>query len=259
MIRRIILAAIVIPAAFLTSSAASADDREEYDTFIEQLSNRLDRNGELALRIIALGMENYQVANRNDADELLELDEVVCYFDEPTGSSITHVICREFQHTAAGERVSVSSSVGAASPGGGVGGTIMGATGSRNILTFPVRERKAEQMIAMLPGLPEMNERLVYEGVRGLPLPVGLPTRDELDLFVDAYIATSVVDRQYQPLLANASGADRNRLVREFDDAQAEAIEGVGLTVSRYNEITEHVGTHSELWDYVVPRIRSGG
>jgi uncharacterized protein DUF4168 len=243
---RTILFTVLILAGSLAPAPVAAD--EDYDELVQKLGESFDREGELMLRIIAQGVRNGEIRNSAERQRLLEPTDIVCSFGKPTGQHFTHVMCREFRFASDNALASSTSDRGT---------TSISAV-SHTAFVYRVREREMRNAIDQLPGLPSMNDRLLAEGLAGLPLPQGLPSQDELDQFVQAYRGVNQISNQYDPLIATASGSDLNRLRREADDAMVAAIQSSGLSWERYNEITEHVGTHPELFQYVREHIRGG-
>jgi Domain of unknown function (DUF4168) len=243
---RMIISSVVLAAAFLAAPTTHAD--EAYDNLVQRLSTSFDRDGELILRIVAQGVRNAEIGSASERRARLEPTDIICVFGEPTGQHFTNVMCREYRFHSDNAIVSSNSERGAGSD----------VTASRRAFQYRIRERQALAAIAQLPGLPSMNDRLVAEGLAGLPLPQGLPSQDELEQFVRAYRDVNAVSRQFEPLIATATGESLNGLRRQADDGMVRAIEGAGLDWERYNEITEHVSTHPELFEYVRANYRAG-
>ena len=235
-------------AAATIPSRAQAD--EAYDSLVARMGRDLGIEGELALRIVAQGLPNAAIGSPAERRERLGSRDILCDFEVPTGQHFTNVVCREYQYHS-------DNAVGSGASTGRGGDLTVGV--SRNLLVYRVREGQIRNAIAQLPGLPAMNDRLVAEGLAGLPLPVGLPTEEELEKFVRAYRGVNEVSRRYDPMIATASGSGLNQLRREADDAMVRAIRDAGLAADRYNEIVEHVGTHPELFEYVRNHLSSGG
>lgn len=234
------------------SAPAMAADRDDYNDYIDRLARKSGLDGELALRIIAVGLENNERLIRG---EKLSQSDVYCFFGEPTGSKLTHLICRENDNTKLDTgKLRVASSVDTAQGGSGGGADIHART-SRVIMSFPAREPRLLGYIEMLPGLPSMNQRLVAVGLATGSIPQGLPTMAELDRFVEAYREVGAITDRYDPRIQSARGAQRDRLIRESDQAMARAIRDAGLEMQRYNEIVEHVSSQPELFEYVKNRV----
>jgi hypothetical protein len=244
---RMILSTVLIAASLGFTPATQAD--EDYDLLIERLSRQLDMDGELALRIMAQGLRNADYGSSSERAANLSADDVICTFVKPTGERFTNIQCRQYRYHSDNALMGSNSERGATA----------GMTTGHNLFQYRIRERQARDAIAQLPGLPSMNDRLVAEGIRGLPLPQGLPSQAELDQFIRAYRRVNELDRQYEPMLATATGSALNELRREADDAMVQAIQESGLNWQRYNEITEHVATHAELFEYVRANYRAGG
>jgi len=242
------LIAILIASALPVIS--SAVDQQDYDRFTARLERQFGYQGEYVLRLMAVGMENYELAVSTATRDQLTDDDVICTFHKPTGQRLTHLVCRRFRDMQADLNMSPTTANDMLASGRGHGAP-MTTSPSRDVLSYPVRKRELEQYIAMLPGLPEMNRRLVAEGIATRSVPAGLPTSDELDRFVAAYAEVNRIATQYDPMIATADGSTRQRLVAESDAAMTRAISAAGLTPARYNEIVEHVSTHSELFAYV--------
>lgn len=221
-----------------------ATDREEYSTFLEFLERRTGVDGELALRIIALGLRNQE--DRTPSE--LGPDDVICEFGQPVGTNLTHILCGEVQHMRAGSGLGTEGFRSS-------GMTRLGDQSARFAIAVPAQRAKVERLIRMLPGLPSMNERLVRIGLHGRALPTGLPDEAEMQAFVRAYRAVSSVSDRFDPQIAVAQGERRRELIRESDRAMIEAIRASGLSVERYNSIAGHVQTEPELFTYVRERL----
>lgn len=249
-----VMAGLSLAAGLTMGNAALAADadRADYEEFVQQLGDRLGFQGEFALRIIALGLENAELAASTEKRKQLSPESVVCNFQKPTGKRYTHVMCREMQHMGTGMgAITGGSSADVEAHGSGPGAPINAST-SKNILVYPAREREVEKFIEMLPGLPSMNKRLVFEGMASRSVPEGLPTKAELDRFVDAYAAVRSVRQRYDGRIANAGSQQAaDRLRQEADAALSRAIREAGLAEDRYNQIVEHVSSHPELFNYV--------
>lgn len=247
---------VLIMSLAAPGASALGEDRQDYDLFVGRLGEQLEVQGEFALRVIALGLENYELVSSSETRDQVAADEPVCFFDKPTGRHFTHLICREARDIGIGvDKPTTGGSSADFSMGGFGNGVSPMMTVSRHIFMYPAREREVRNYVEQLPGLPEMNQRLVTEGMVTRMVPVGLPTRAELDLFVAAYLGTRQIGNQYDLLIERASDADRTRLRLESDRVMAEAIEEVGLSVDRYNQIVEHVSYEPELFAYVRERV----
>lgn len=225
-------------------AAGMADDPARQ---IERIGKRLGIDGQLAVRIIAMGLEN----QRSDRPE--DAREIVCFYDQPTGSHITHVLCATNRSLGAGPgNVPFSlfgSSNGNASP-------MIGAPDAGGFLiAMPANPRRMERLIDSLGGLPGMNERLVQMGLAGLEIPDDLPTADELDRYAEALVEVEAIGDRYDARLSEADGEARARLRRESEHRMEVVIRRAGLRLERYNRITELVTQHPELFEYVRERL----
>jgi hypothetical protein len=238
-------------AAGLAPLAASALDRDDYETFVARLERQFGFQGEFVLRIMAAGVENYALARHVETRDQVSADDITCVFERPPGETRIHLVCRKWRDMEPDAITSTGGTSGDISAyGAGSGGQTRLSPG-RDILVYQIHRRALEQYVGMLPGLPEMNRRLVAEGMATRSVPAGLPTREELDQFIGAYREVNTLGQHFDELIAAANHRERRGLVLESDAAMGRAILRSGLSEARYNEIVEFVSTQPELFAYV--------
>lgn len=185
---------------------------------------------ELALRFIKAGLE----ADRSMRYE--DRNKPYCWFDKATGSHQTYLYCGLNRSLNASSRY-WQSYLNPRTSGMPAPGTLRNR---RNVVrsAIPVKRGAVEEMVARL-GPSEFNQEIVARGLRGEPLPDNVPTEAEVDRFARAL-------------------ARIKELRDEYDDAQAELIDAIrdaGLTVERYNQISDLVERYDSLREMVRQRM----
>lgn len=183
----------------------------------------------LVMRAIQVALNTPRSSKRED------LDKMVCWFDQRTGSHQTYLYCST---NRALEKTS-SYLQGAGSP-----------VGIDEIVMYRVNRGELEKNLAAL-GPVEVNQEIVQRTMAGEKLPDNLPDQAELDSFVEAFAQVRAVSESYDPRINAASGEKRDALIRESDARMIAAIRDAGLTVERYNEISELVSRYANLKEYV--------
>jgi len=64
-----------------------------------------------------------------------------------------------------------------------------------------------------------------------------------------------VIAREYDPLIVEAGGRERQELIAKSDRLMSRAIVDAGLSIDRYNEISDLVSRYNTLRDYVRERL----
>lgn len=230
------------------SMPAAASDWSDHQHLIQRLQRESGMQGEFVLRMIALGLENRELAGNFKARHQLQADDVVCEFLRPVGTRFTYVSCREYQDFAPGMQATEGGATAELHNRGAVKGVEPILKADRTIVRFRVREPELRAAIAALPGLPEMNRRLVAEGLSDRSVPEGLPTRDELGRFADATAQIRSIDRRYARR-GGGSGWER---------AVIGAVRDAGFSVDRYNELVDLTNENPELYAFVENRRDRG-
>lgn len=197
---------------------------------------------ELGLRAIKVALDTPRSSRSED------LDKMVCWFDKGPGSFMTHLYC-------ATNRVLRDS---ADFTSGAMGGTPKGASPAAldRIQHWRVNRGELEARLERL-GPPELNQEIVARALQGGPLPKNVPSKNELDRFIQALSRVREIGAEYDPRIAEARGEERHALIARSDRLMAEAIEESGLTVDRYNEISGLVSQYESLRTQIRDRIAS--
>ncbi len=191
---------------------------------------------ELGLRAIKAALDTPRSGRAED------LDKMVCWFDKGPGSFMTHLYC-------ATNRVLRDSADFAS---GAMGGTPKGASPDAlaRIQHWRVNRGELEARLARF-GPSELNQEIVARALQGEPLPENVPSGEELDGFTRALAQVREIGAEFDPRIAAASEVDRGGLIAQSDRLMEEAIREAGLTVERYNEISEIVSRYESLREQV--------
>lgn len=232
------LAATVAIAVLLTLSLGVAAGKEETvdlgDIEVKGMSQ------ELGMRAIKMALDTPRSSRIEDQHKL------VCWFDKRTGSHMTQLYC------ATNQVLEEAGDFASAALGGP--STAASSSALKKIRSWNVDRVEFEAALEAL-GPADLNREIVARAMQGEPLPDNVPTAGELDQFTSAMARVRSVAADYDPRIADASGEKRERLLAESDALMAEAIGQSGLTIERYNEISELVSRYNVLRDHVKERL----
>lgn len=187
---------------------------------------------ELGMRAIKLALDTPRSSRVEDQDKL------VCWFDRVTGSHLTQLYC-------ATNRVLEEAGDFASAALGGPS-TAASSSALKKIRSWSVDRTEFEAALAAL-GPADLNAEIVARAMQGEPLPEGVPGEEELDRFAAAMADVRAISARYDGRIAEARGDERDRLLRESDGLMAQAISDAGLSIDRYNEISELVSRYNSL------------
>lgn len=204
-----------------------------------------DRKRELALRLIKSGLD----APRSTKHE--HRDRMYCWFDKATGSRLTYLYCASNRALNAESRLWQ----GLFTDGSVAAGTLRDR---RHIYRsrFPVNRGEVNEALARL-GPSDVNEEIVNQAMHGAPLPENLPDTAEFDGFVAALAQVRRIRAETGAALAGKSPDERRAIVERGDRSMAAAIREAGLSVRRYNQISDLVERFESLRDRVRTRQSS--
>lgn len=194
----------------------------------------------LALRAIHVALE------RKRSDRAEDLDKMVCWYDQITGSRMTQLFCstnRVLRRTGDFARGQLAETASADAP-----------TGARGVRSWRVDRAELEARLRAL-GPVDVNEEIVARALSGEPVPDDVPTDEELDRFANAFEEVRQIAADYDPRIAAASGDQRQRLVNESDRLMAERIREAGLSIERYNEVSGMVERFGSIREHVRDRV----
>lgn len=217
------------------------------------------RKQELALRMVKLAFE------RSPSNRAEDLDKVVCWVDKKKGSHMNHLFCgtnrARFRMGRAGQ-ASFNELIRTFRPKAGGPKEPMVAPPSTNNMIFmsdqPVTEGQMEAMSKRL-GPSSLNYEILKRAAKGHPMPDDLPNQTELDAFLEAFTSVREIRRDFDPRINDAPPADRRRLQEDADQRMIAAIKDAGLTVERYNRISDLTGRYESLRGYLHQQLAAMG
>lgn len=201
-----------------------------------------DKKQELALRFIKAGLE----ADRSTKYE--DRNKPYCWFDKATGSHMTYLYCslnKDLDHASRWAQGLL---------GYGPGDSPAFRTKVYRSV-FPVNRGEVDRMLDRL-GPSKVNNELVTQALQGAPLPeADLPDDSELERFAAALARVREIRSDLERALQEADKDRRRETVARGDRLMAEAIRDAGLTVVRYNEISDLVERLDTLREQVRERL----
>jgi hypothetical protein len=180
---------------------------------------------ETALRMVRQALTERKSYKREDKDTW------VCWYRKPAGSHFNYLECAR------------NGDLQALKPDRMFGNLVTGGAGYAGYGTImrsqrPVNKKKFEAMLDTLPGSGDLDREFVAMSMAGMETPRDIPSKDELDQFVEAYKSVKALE---------VSGGD--------DLEMASAIESEGLTIRRYNRMVDLVETYQSLENEVAFRL----
>lgn len=217
-----------------TASAEESETVELEDIQVTGMSQ------ELGLRTIKMALDAQRSHRLEDRDDL------VCWYDKAVGSHLTQLYC------ATNRTLENAGDFGSSTVGGPATGASSAA--QNKIWSWRVNRAEFEAALERL-GPAALNEEILGRALKGEELPENVPTQAELERFSQAMAQVREIAGNYDPRIAKASGEERVNLVAESDRMMADAIGGTGLTVDRYNEISDLVSRYDSLREIVRERL----
>lgn len=184
---------------------------------------------ELALRFIKAGLE----ADRSVRHE--DRNKPYCWFDKATGSHMTYLYCGLNRSLNAESRYWKAQFT---PPFGYMPSGVLRDRRHIYRSRSPVSPGEIESMMVRL-GPSALNDEIVSRALRGEAPPDKIPSEQEVNRFARAL---AEIRR-----LRDDSESDENRMIA--------AIRNVGLSVERYNEISDLVERYENLRDMVKERL----
>lgn len=213
----------------LTAEEAAAAEEQPLDLGrIEVVGETFTFEQELQLRLVRQALKNKRSDKRED------IDEWVCWYEAEVGSRIRRLKCARNGDLWALRPIEMAPGVLV----GGAQGTPGRGYGTVWVARMPVREKRFEEQLEMLPGSDDFDREFIAMAGLGERPPRDIPTDAEFDQFAAAYLEVESLLEQ---------GAD--------DDALAAAINAKGLEVARYNRIVDLIGVYQSLMNEVAMRI----
>lgn len=213
---------------------------------------RLEPMDELSLRLVSWALDVSRSERQEDAWKPR------CWFDKPVGSHIQYLYCAT--NGELNEITGQSKGLFAqfAGMGGGTGkgnAPIPEVTNAKVVRSrFPINRGELDTILENF-GSAEMNKEAVVKVLEGDRAPENLPLQHELDSFAKALAEIREIRANLVERVEGADETERERLVAEADERMAAAIESEGLTVRRYNRISDQVGEYVTLKAAVRERL----
>lgn len=184
---------------------------------------------ELALRFIKTGLES----DRSNLHE--DRNKPYCWFDKATGSHMTYLYCGLNRALNAESRYWESMFTNATAAAGSL-------RDRRHVYRsqFPVNRARLEKLVDRL-GPSALNEEILARGLRGEAPPDDVPSTEEVDRFARALAQVRAI----------RDGGDR----RNAESRMVAAIQDAGLTIDRYNQISDLVERYESLREMVKERL----
>lgn len=262
-----IITSLVITLALASATQAQIDDPSEAElrpgtdqaaldlVELGRMSvkgHRLEPMDELSLRLVSWALE----VNRSERQE--DAWKPRCWFDKPVGSHIQYLYCAtngELNEITAQSKGIFAEFAGL---GGGTGKGNEPIPQMTNVKVvrsrFPVNRGELNRILENF-GSPDMNREAVVKVLEGERTPENLPLQHELDSFSKALSEIRTIRAAFAERIEQADEAERQRLVAGMDERMAAAIEAEGLTVRRYNQISDQVGEYVTLKAAVRERL----
>jgi len=215
-----------------TTEAPSAEelkDAEELPLELDPITvsgQGLSFDQEVALRIVR------QAYNARRSDRQEDIDKWVCWLTRPTGTHFKHLSCARNGDIWALRPAKVAGNFGV--PFGRAGyGKIMQTT-------RPVNRWKLEQALAALPGSSDFDQEFIGMVMTGQQPSRDIPDDEELDQFARAWVQVGKLHKAGKP-----------------EHKQIVAIKEEGLTLKRYNRISELVETYQSVENQIDERVKN--
>lgn len=179
---------------------------------------------ELALRLVKSALERGRLTGYEARNKLY------CWFDTGVGSHMIYLYCAKNK---------VLNDVNLAYATRGIDGAALVQRNSPYYRShFPVNPLKFKRKLNPL-GPSAVNDEIVMRARQGEALPDNVPTKAEIDRFATAM-------KKIKALRAE-SRADTNITTAQLDRRLAAIIDANGLTVDRYNHISDLVERYNSL------------
>lgn len=203
----------------------------------------LGEKQELALRLIKSGLES----SRSEKYE--HRNRPFCWFDKATGSHMTYLYCAKNKYL--GQSARWAQGIFGYGPGDS-------PTFQDNIYRsrLHISPGQVRRMLDKL-GPSDLNDEIVNQALRGAPMPDRVPSVDELDRFVEALAEVRAIRSELSESLVDLSARERNRKIERADRRMTMVIKDAGLTVERYNEISDLVERFESLRKRVREQLAS--
>lgn len=188
---------------------------------------------ELALRVIKSGLEGTR-SNRHE-----DRNKPYCWFDSPAGTHMNYLYCGLNRSLHAESRYWQSIFT--------TGTPAAGTLGERRHVyrsNLPINRGEVESILARL-GPAALNDEIVTRAMAGESMPKNVPTETEVEHF--AMALKKVRNIRAQSAAASASNQESDAIEVVLEQQMAKAIEEAGLTVERYNAISDMVERYSSL------------
>lgn len=254
----LLTALLTLPIALL----AQDDPRGEPEESDALGTIRLDpmevrgRKEELALRMIKLAYE------RKPSKRAEDLDKVVCWVDNATGSHLNYLYCgtnRALHRMNAAGRGTLHELIRTYHDPriGGPREPMTAPPGTNNMIfrsDQAVTRGQIKHVMQKL-GPSEVNREILERVSAGEPMPDNLPDESEIASFLTAYRDVRQTRARYDERLSQAAAGERAALQAEADTRMMEEIREAGLGIDRYNEIAELSERYESLRRHLATRL----
>ena len=188
-------------------------------------TERMPVRQEAGYRMMRQALERERSSRREDIDEL------ICWFEQPIGTRMKYLYCaRNGDIWAREPNPYFDNQAGFRRQVPGYGKLMRS--------THPMTERKMARILGSLPGSAELDSEFVSLALSGQSPPQDIPDAEELDRFAQAFYAVEILSE---------AGAD--------DDELEAAIEAEGLSLERYNRLIDLLEIFQSLENQMVERV----
>lgn len=218
----------------LTGAEVEAADQEVVDLGrLEVVGQDFSFEQEVQIRLVRQALKNHRSDKRED------IDEWVCWYERPTGTRRKHLMCARN-----GDLWALRPST-MGPPGSGALTQLVNSpsgSSSRGYGTIwrsntAVQKSKFERNLEQLPGSDDFDKEFLAMASLGYRPPRDVPSDEEFDRYAAAY-------QELGDLQSEGAGEAR----------QLQAITNNGLTLARYNRITDLITTYQSLMNEVAYR-----
>lgn len=204
---------------------------------IEVSGQRLDLTPEqeATLRLVRMGLSRSKSSRQEDKDE------IVCWFEERTGTGFTYLACARN-----GDLWALSEEARGAlgrMRGDNASSLAAGDAGYGKIMRTqrPVNRYVIERTMDLLPGGPGFDAEFVMRAAQGRAAPRDIPSDEELVRFASAHQELERI--QHRSRTPTASG----RYARRLEQRMVTVLESHELSVDRYNRIVDLLDIYESL------------
>ena len=192
---------------------------------ISVTTERMSVRREAGFRLVRQALERKR-SNRQE-----DIDELICWFETPTGTHLKFLYCaRNGDIWAREPNPFFPDALDLRRQVPGYGRLMRSSQ--------PMSEGKMSNRLASLQGSADLDNEFVAMALSGQDPPQDIPDEEEMDRFANAFHAVEILSE---------SGAN--------DDEMEAAIEAEGLSLKRYNRLIDLVETFQSLENQALERV----